>query len=146
MGNSLQTPPQKTYHIKSYRLVLEALQHLNHATAQDILDAIRLKHPAHKVSLTSVYRALGGLVSDTTVKPVHFNDGQVRYELNHPGAHHHHFICTQCQAVREVTGCPFEGLLTPLQAEGFLVHYHTFELFGLCPACQGHARTEAKAT
>ncbi len=119
---------------KSTQAVLEALHQLNHATASDIMNWVNILQPNKKLSLTSTYRALNILIADQRVKPLHFNDGQVRYELNHPQMHHHHAICTRCNKVQVLDTCPFERLLEhPLKE--FVVQYHNFEVFGLCQDC-----------
>lgn len=118
---------------KSTRKVLEALQQLNHATAPDIMDWINRGSAGKKVSLTSVYRALSQLVEEAQVKPLNFNDGQVRYELN-GHMHHHHLVCTRCDRVQVVDHCPLEPMLQQLK-DRFQVSYHNFEVFGLCREC-----------
>lgn len=124
--------------VKSVRVVLNALQQLNHASAQEILDWINRAAPEDDVSLTSVYRALNHLVDRLEVKPLHFNDGQVRYELNSQQMHHHHFVCTRCNSIQMVDVCPYESFAESL-GQKFLIQYHTFEVFGLCEPCQGTA-------
>ena len=123
---------------KSVQAVESALQQLNHATVQEVMDWVNRSAPGKKVSLTSVYRALNQLVGQSLVKPLNFNDGQVRYELNNSHMHHHHFICTACNQVQVVDLCPFEGMAEKLK-DMFSIHYHNFELFGLCRACQDKA-------
>jgi Fe2+ or Zn2+ uptake regulation protein len=119
---------------KSTRIVLEALQHLNHATAPDIMAWINRLPDQKKVSLTTVYRALNHLVAETQVKPLNFNDGQVRYELNTRRMHHHHLVCTQCETIQVLDSCPFEAVLSQLEGK-FRVDYHNFEVFGVCHNC-----------
>lgn len=119
---------------KSTQAVQEALQQLNHATAPDIMDWVNRAAGDKKVSLTSVYRALNYLVGEAQIKPLNFNDGQVRYELNNQHMHHHHLICTRCEKVQVLDSCPFEVVLTQLEGK-FRVDYHNFEVFGLCGGC-----------
>ena len=119
---------------KSTQAVLEALQQLNHATAPDVMDWINRTSSAKKVSLTSVYRALNQLVADAHIKPLNFNDGQVRYELNNQHMHHHHLVCTRCDKVQVLDSCPFQPVLQELEGK-FRVDYHNFEVFGLCSVC-----------
>lgn len=118
---------------KSTRNVLEALQQLNHATAPEVMEWINRTSGGKKVSLTSVYRALNQLVEESQVKPINFNDGQVRYELN-GHLHHHHLVCTGCDRVQVLDQCPFEPVLQQLEGR-FQVSYHNFEVFGLCQEC-----------
>ena len=119
---------------KSTQAVQEALQQLNHATAPDIMDWVNRTAGDKKVSLTSVYRALSYLVGEAQIKPLNFNDGQVRYELNNQHMHHHHLVCTRCEKVQVLDSCPFEAVLSQLEGK-FRVDYHNFEVFGLCGGC-----------
>jgi len=119
---------------KSTQAVLESLQQLNHATAPDIMDWINRDSGEKKVSLTSVYRALNYLVAEARIKPLNFNDGQVRYELNNQRMHHHHLVCTRCEKIQMLDSCPFEPVLAQLEGT-FRVDYHNFEVFGLCQSC-----------
>jgi Fe2+ or Zn2+ uptake regulation protein len=119
---------------KSTQAVQEALQQLNHATAPDIMNWINRAAGDKKVSLTSVYRALTYLVNEAQIKPLNFNDGQVRYELNNQHMHHHHLVCTRCEKVQMLDSCPFDAVLNQLEGK-FRVDYHNFEVFGLCGGC-----------
>jgi Fe2+ or Zn2+ uptake regulation protein len=123
---------------KSMRQVLAALQQLNHATAPEVMDWVntgiqRSTSGGKKLSLTSVYRALNQLVAQGEIKPLNFNDGQVRYELN-SHHHHHHLVCTQCDSVQVLDQCPVEPMLAQVENR-FRISYHNFEIFGLCQEC-----------
>jgi len=119
---------------KSARRVLAALQQLNHATAPDIMDWINRSFPTDKrLSLTSVYRGLNHLVDHGEIKPLNFNDGQVRYELN-SHHHHHHLVCIACDSVQVLDQCPLEPVLAEVKNR-FQVSYHNFEIFGRCEEC-----------
>jgi Fe2+ or Zn2+ uptake regulation protein len=131
----MMTPSKTPRNVKSIKVVYDALHQLNHATAQDILDWINMSSPVKGTSLTSVYRALNHLVSTSQVKPLNFNDGQVRYELNSHQMHHHHCICTGCNQITMVDICPFDAVAEQLNDE-FFIQYHNFEIFGLCQSCQ----------
>ncbi|MBY0402309.1 MAG: transcriptional repressor [Cyanobacteria bacterium] len=134
----------KSVKSKSIQAVQNALNQLNHATAQEVLEWIQRSAQSPDVSLTSVYRALNHLVEESIIKPLHFNDGQVRYELNSQHMHHHHFVCTQCNSIQIVDVCPFESYSQALQQK-FHIQYHTFEVFGLCHPCHQN-NTEAPAS
>jgi Fe2+ or Zn2+ uptake regulation protein len=126
--------PTSTRLPKSIKAALEALQQLNHATAPDVMLWINRQPGQKPVSLTTVYRALNYLVAEAQVKPLNFNDGQVRYELNSQRMHHHHLVCTQCEKIQVLDSCPFETVLAQLEGK-FRVDYHNFEVFGLCQQC-----------
>lgn len=119
---------------KANQGVLEALQHLSHASAQEIYEWLNRQQKTKGLSLTSIYRALNALATTSQVKQLHFNDGQSRYELNNHKSHHHHFVCLQCNAIEVIDACPIETFVQTLKST-YNVQYHTFELFGLCRAC-----------
>ncbi len=123
----------------STKFVLEALKELEHPSAQDIVDWIRLKYPETKRggSLTSVYRSLNALVEQSELKPLNFNDGHVRYEpiARHAEHHHHHFICVRCNSVTLLNTCPLEPFISELTPD-VEVLYHNLEIFGHCAACR----------
>ena len=119
---------------KSEKQVLSALQKLTCATAEDIYFAINSGEKRKKIGLTSIYRALKGLEKACEIKPVNFNDGKIRYDLNSE-KHHHHFICTKCHNVEIIDFCPYEFFKKELK-EKYIVQYHNFELFGICKNCR----------
>ncbi|MDX2083868.1 MAG: transcriptional repressor [Candidatus Melainabacteria bacterium] len=138
---------------KSAQMVYQALRHLAHPSAMDIFDWLKQQSTGPEplssssasvaatqrgASLTSVYRGIHHLVEAGQVKPMHFRDGQLRYELLNRSedeqAHHHHFICTDCREVALLAHCPFEQFRQEL-GSGYEVHYHNFEIYGRCPRC-----------
>jgi len=124
---------QETY-TKSERKVLNALQNRPCATAEELYLEINAETTAKEIGLTSVYRALKQLEKNREIKPVNFNDGKTRYDLNTNEKHHHHFICTECSSKEIIDFCPYEALKDKLGRK-YTIHYHNFELFGLCENC-----------
>jgi Fur family ferric uptake transcriptional regulator len=85
-----------------------------------------------KISLTTVYRTLKGVLEAGRVVAVEFAGQSPRYELSGL-AHHHHFLCESCDRLYDIPGCPgsFEGLAP----RGFTVKRHDLLLLGRCASC-----------
>lgn len=89
--------------------------------------------------LATIYRSMKLLVGLGLVEKFDFGDGVARYELAglHSTDHHHHLICTQCQAVSELEECfPEEFQQRIAKRHGFTNVSHKLEFFGICPNCR----------
>jgi Fur family ferric uptake transcriptional regulator len=89
------------------------------------------------VNKTTVYRELEKLLLKGEISEVDFGEGQKRYEITH-GDHHHHAVCTNCEAVVELE---IEPQLQQIQSSvakqsGFRIQKHLVEFFGLCRRCE----------
>lgn len=64
-------------------------------------------------------------------------DGQGdHYEHHHLGAHHDHFICTRCGAIKEFNNPDLEELQLRIARDiGFHPLQHKMEIYGLCSGC-----------
>lgn len=61
--------------------------------------------------LTTVYRSLESLVSQgLLVQEVVLGDGERRYEMVHPGEHHHHLVCEKCRKSVHLDECLVEQM------------------------------------
>lgn len=83
------------------------------------------------LGMATVYRNLKQLAEDGEVQIVELPGESPRYELC--GAHHHHFLCRQCQRVFDIDTCP--GDLQKIAPPGFTVADHDLTLYGTCPQC-----------
>jgi Fur family ferric uptake transcriptional regulator len=105
-------------------------------TTQELLSALETK--GLKANKTTIYRQLESLKESNVVNEVHFNDRNIRYELNHKETHHHHLVCIKCKKVEDIT-LP-EDLhhqeQMVLEKNNFKVLQHFLEFFGLCKKCQ----------
>lgn len=118
------------------RSIVELLERADRPlTAAGIHEQLKRRRIA--IDLASVYRSLAILEEYRLIHRLASVEGVVRCE---PGfeasACHHHLVCRQCGAVREVE-C--DGQI-PLRARvegayGFHVEAHAVELTGLCRAC-----------
>lgn len=89
--------------------------------------------------LATIYRSMKLLVEMGLVERFDFGDGIARFELSgqRPGEHHHHLICTKCQAVHQIEECFSEDLQRRVADRfGFTEVTHKLEFFGVCPHCR----------
>ena len=106
-------------------------------SAQDIHASLRTT--GHRIGLTTVYRALQGLVESAEVDLLRTDDGEATYRACSVG-HHHHLVCRQCGLTVEVAGRAVESWAERVaQAHGFVDVAHTVEVFGTCRDCASGA-------
>jgi Fur family transcriptional regulator, ferric uptake regulator len=91
---------------------------------------------------SSAYRHLVDLQAAGVVRRVAANDEFARFELAEDlTEHHHHFLCTNCGKVTDITpSADFEltisrQLETIADAQGFQPHGHRVDVLGLCASC-----------
>ncbi|HVP89631.1 MAG TPA: transcriptional repressor [Terriglobales bacterium] len=109
----------------------------DHPDIETVYKNVRRKMPT--VSLDTVYRALAlfrdlGLVM--TVRPL---DDRARFDANM--APHHHFVCTRCGALRDLTDPRLDGLEMPRGAAALgRVDSRHVEFRGVCADCLKKSR------
>lgn len=125
-----------------------ALTQRGHFTADDVYR--RLGQEGERVSMATVYRALGLLEEAGLLEGHAFDDGTRRYERSVDRAHHDHMICLDCRRVLEFQDNDIETLQERAAARhGFSLEDHRLVLYVRCPegskpeAC---ARPEAMRT
>ena len=70
------------------------------------------------------------------VQEVVLGDGERRYEVVHPGEHHHHLVCQSCNKSVHLDECLVEQFEETIRnSYGFQIKSHLLELFGLCQDC-----------
>lgn len=91
---------------------------------------------------SSAYRHLVDLQAAGVVRRVAANDEFARFELAEDlTEHHHHFLCTNCGKVTDITpSADFERTIskqleTIADAQGFQPHGHRVDVLGLCASC-----------
>ena len=103
-------------------------------SAADIY-AILQKHQLRTNKVT-VYREIAFLLAERVIHEVTFNDGVKRYEMT-SGDHHHHLICTSCNAVQDVhMNNDLDAVEQLIEKKtSFKVQSHSLEFYGLCAKC-----------
>jgi len=123
--------------------ILRVLQaHPRPMTNKEIFEAL----PQGECDLATVYRSLHLLEDMGLVERFDFGDGTARFEMSRPGhsGHHHHLVCTTCEAIHPIEDCLALEWETKIAREsGFRMVTHKLEFFGLCPDCQKRAPVDA---
>ncbi len=122
----------------SRRAVVDALADAGGPiTLPELIDA------APALAQSSTYRNLALLEEVGVVRRLVHSSDHARYELaEHLTEHHHHLICEECGAVRDVTlTSTLESTLDDAfasisEAEGFDATHHTIDLYGRCADCR----------
>jgi Fur family ferric uptake transcriptional regulator len=98
----------------------------------------------HSISLSTIYRILESFSEHDIVVPVTIeNNKQVYYELYHE-VHMHHLICTECNKVIHIEGCPVHGFESDVAENyGFKIEKHRLDFYGICPECQEKQKNQA---
>jgi Fur family transcriptional regulator, ferric uptake regulator len=114
-----------------------------HLSANDIYVKLHRQYPV--IGLTTIYRTLDVASNLGMLYKLDFGDGQVRYELAEaPGKtrHHHHLICTSCNAIVDYTDYLDEEIKLLRKTEkglakkyGFKITDHVVQFYGLCDTC-----------
>lgn len=124
-----------------HRLLILDLFHQNDdfLSADDLYSQAKEIDPS--ISLSTVYRILESFVDNNIVVAVSLdNQKQLFYELKHTD-HSHHLICTKCQKVIHVKGCPVHNFENELAEEyHFAIEKHRLEFYGICEECQKKAQ------
>jgi Fur family transcriptional regulator, ferric uptake regulator len=108
-----------------------AFEEANRPLSTDEALVLAQKH-VEGISVATVYRNISTLLEDGWLTAVEMPGGVTRYELSGK-EHHHHFQCTQCAKVYELTGCAVQ--VKPKLPRGFRATGHEFYVYGICADC-----------
>jgi Fur family ferric uptake transcriptional regulator len=126
------------------QLVLEAVEELQHATPEQILQVVQRK--ARGVNISTVYRTLELLEDLDLVTHTHLGDRTPTYHSTSTPAHAH-VVCRACGKVSEVPPEAVEGLAeTLLERYGFRLDIRHLAVFGECAECPRPRRAERAVT
>ena len=84
-----------------------------------------------RVGIATVYRSLNALREEGWLRSVEVPGEPVRYERSHK-EHHHHFACSSCERLFDVSGCVDVTVMVP---KNFRVDDHAVTLYGVCAEC-----------
>ena len=115
------------------QLVLEAVNSLGHANAEEILDHVQ--RTAGGVNISTVYRTLELLEELELVRHAHLGHGMPTY---HPAtaADHLHLVCRDCGGVTEADTDSAEPFARSLaETHGFQTDMQHFAVYGRCRLC-----------
>ena len=105
---------------------------LDHPTAEQVLERVRRRLP--RVSLGTVYRNLEKLREQGRLRVVRLAGGVAHYDAM--TEEHDHFVCESCGQVTDLEeAVPRTAPSMGLETRGFVVHWRTTALYGLCAEC-----------
>lgn len=111
-----------------------------HPTAEVVFRQVQKRMPT--ASLDTVYRTLWRLHDLGVVATLGSSSSGVRFDPN--SDKHHHFICTQCELVKDFESEALDALVLPDEVRRFgSVKDAQVEVRGLCVACQRKARKKS---
>lgn len=119
---------------KSRLAVLEMLEKEEApVSAEEIF--FKLKQQGLGTNLSTVYRTLEMLEGKGMIEKAVITDGKARFQLSR--GHRHHIICTACNKVMPIEGCPLKELEQNVcKTTSYDITGHKLELYGLCPQCK----------
>ena len=95
-----------------------------------------LEKAGHRISIATVYRALGLLVEAGFVQGLDVGRGRVLYEHTLGHAHHDHIICLDCGKITEFQSQEIEDLQDQAaKSHRFKIVAHSLKIFGYCHNC-----------
>jgi Fur family transcriptional regulator, stress-responsive regulator len=125
-------------HVTAPRLaVLDAIAAASHATADQVLDAVRAANGS--VSRQAVYDTLATLTERGVIRRIQPARSPARYE-DRVSDNHHHLVCRSCGITHDVD-CAV-GERPCLQAStdhGFLIDEAEVIYWGTCPSCRAQS-------
>jgi Fur family transcriptional regulator, ferric uptake regulator len=115
--------------------VLRAVEHLGHATPDEILAEVRKDSSA--VNVSTVYRTLELLEDLGLVRHAHLTDRAPTYHSTASPAHVH-LVCRSCGKVIEAAGDVVDPFTEALrERHGFTTDVGHLTVFGTCETCAG---------
>jgi Fur family peroxide stress response transcriptional regulator len=113
-----------------------------HPSAPQIFERMRQQFPT--TTLATVYKTLTLLKEMGEVLELEFSGAENRYDGNKPYPHPH-LLCIKCRRIID----PETGQLGHLpdkvaRATGYQIVGQRFDLYGICPRCQGAVGTHSK--
>jgi Fur family transcriptional regulator, ferric uptake regulator len=121
-------------------LVLQAVEELDHATPEAILE--RVQRTARGINISTVYRTLELLSQLGLVAHTHLGHGAPFYHsASEP--EHVHLVCRSCGRVTEAPPTVAAGFVRKLdEAYGFTSDVPHLTVFGICRDCREAADRE----
>jgi Fur family transcriptional regulator, ferric uptake regulator len=116
------------------QLVLEAVDHLRHATPEEIL--IEVQRTASGVNLSTVYRTLEVLEDVGLVTHAHIGHGAPTYHSVDEDVHIH-LVCDRCREVQSIPANIAAGFVRKLHSEfSFETDIAHVSIHGKCGNCR----------
>lgn len=112
---------------------LEALEGFPHATADELLNQVRLTLPA--ITIQSIYTVVQSLVDVGLIRKLEFGPTAARFEIQHAD-NHHHVHCRRCGRIEDVP-CKHGSApcMTPAKTHGMVIDMADVVYYGTCQQC-----------
>lgn len=112
---------------------LESLERFPHATADELLNQVRLTLPA--ITIQSIYTVVQSLVDVDLIRKLEFGSSAARFEIERPD-NHHHVHCRQCGRIEDVP-CQHGSApcMTPATTHGMVIDVADVVYHGICTQC-----------
>lgn len=95
----------------------------------------QLKDSHNSIDLSTIHRILEKLHSIQLIDAI-YREKATSYELSSQFLpHHHHFTCSECNAIIDIDECLIDPLLSSISYIGKPIS-HSFEIQGICKSCQ----------
>ena len=115
-------------------LVLAAVEHLGHATPDEVYAEVRTH--SESINLSTVYRTLELLDDLGLIRHAHLSDRAPTYHSAR-GHEHAHLVCRVCRRQISIDRHEIENALGPLAAKhDFAPDYGHLTVFGTCADCR----------
>ena len=120
------------------QIFLEITRVDSHPDAEAVFARVRRRIPT--ISLDTVYRTLRMFETHGLISHVGSTGGRMRFDARTD--HHHHFVCSRCGLIRDVSSDTLDRVAAPPGTEALgRVDSVYVELRGLCAACQSRSGT-----
>ena len=141
MPVELKANPQERIRVSGQRItalrvaILELLQELGHASAEQLAQAARER--LGTISVQAVYDSLGVLGKAGLIGRIEPAGSPALFELR-AADNHHHLVCRSCGRVTDVDcAVGHAPCLAPISDSGYRVEQAEVTYWGICPGCQG---------
>lgn len=123
---------------------LESLEQLPHATAEELLQQVRLSLP--KITIQSIYTVVQSLVDVELIRKLEFGPTAARFEIQRPD-NHHHVHCRHCGRIEDVP-CQHGSApcMTPATTHGMVIDTADVVYHGTCMQCLKDTAATAPGT
>lgn len=130
---------------KQKKLIMSVLKDSDRPLSiNEIYNAIVYELP--RIAKSTIYRNIDLLLEQGLIEKHHFNDNQVFYLYKESEDDHTHFIiCEDCKKTYSLPSCPIREIEDSIEAEGFIIKDHQFQITGICKSCSlNHSKNNYK--
>lgn len=129
---------------KAREAIVDAfLEVTDHVDLETLLEVARRRNPS--VGMATVYRTMKLMEEAGLAHVRHFGSGAALYEVAVGREHHDHLICEACGRIVEFVSPEIEKLQDDIAARnGFKIHRHSHEMYGVCASCRSERRGSGK--